>query len=38
LRDGRWPDDPRVGPDATFGTDWLPGVHEWQAQQILGRN
>jgi glyoxylase-like metal-dependent hydrolase (beta-lactamase superfamily II) len=36
LRDGRVPDDPRIGPSATFGTDWLPGVYEWQAQQ-LGR-
>src|SRR5262249_13934571 len=30
LRDGGVPDDPRVGPSATFGKDWLPGVHEWQ--------
>src|SRR5205823_7591348 len=28
LRDGDIPDDPRVGPSATFGRDWLPGVHE----------
>ena len=28
------PDDPRVGPSATFGKDWLPGVHEWQLQQL----
>ncbi len=27
-------DDPRVGPSATFGKDWLPGVHEWQLQQL----
>lgn len=34
LRDGGVPDDPRVGPSATFGQDWLPGVHEWQSQQL----
>jgi glyoxylase-like metal-dependent hydrolase (beta-lactamase superfamily II) len=38
LRDGRVPDDPRVGPSATFGTDWLPGIHEWQAEQLLQTN
>jgi len=34
LRDGGLPDDPRVGPSATFGKDWLPGVHKWQLQQL----
>jgi glyoxylase-like metal-dependent hydrolase (beta-lactamase superfamily II) len=34
LRDGRTPDDPRIGPSATFGKDWLPGVTEWQLQQL----
>jgi glyoxylase-like metal-dependent hydrolase (beta-lactamase superfamily II) len=34
LRDGRAPDDPRIGPSATFGADWLPGVYEWQRQQL----
>jgi glyoxylase-like metal-dependent hydrolase (beta-lactamase superfamily II) len=34
LRDGRVPDDPRIGPSATFGSDWLPVVYEWQAQQF----
>ena len=34
LRDAHVPDDPRVGPSATFGKDWLPGVHEWQLQQL----
>jgi glyoxylase-like metal-dependent hydrolase (beta-lactamase superfamily II) len=34
LRDGRVPDDPRIGPAATYGRDWLPGVYEWQAQQL----
>jgi glyoxylase-like metal-dependent hydrolase (beta-lactamase superfamily II) len=37
LRDARAPDDPRVGPSATFGQDWLPGVHEWQVQQVARR-
>ena len=34
LRGGRAPDDPRIGPSATFGADWLPGVYEWQRQQL----
>ncbi len=34
LRDGGVPNDPRVGPSATFGKDWLPGVHKWQLQQL----
>ena len=34
LRDGRAPDDPRIGPSATFGKDWLPGVYEWQLEQL----
>lgn len=34
LRDGGVPDDARVGPSATFGKDWLPGVHERQVQQL----
>jgi len=38
LRDGRTPDDPRIGPDATYGKDWLPGVYEWQAKQIAQKN
>jgi glyoxylase-like metal-dependent hydrolase (beta-lactamase superfamily II) len=37
LRDGVIPDDPRVGTDATFGTDWLPDVHRGQAQHLLAR-
>jgi len=32
LRDGRVPDDPRVGPSATF--DWLSGMAEWQLQRL----
>jgi glyoxylase-like metal-dependent hydrolase (beta-lactamase superfamily II) len=34
LRDAGVPGDPRVGPSATFGTDWLPGVHERQLQHL----
>jgi glyoxylase-like metal-dependent hydrolase (beta-lactamase superfamily II) len=34
LRDGRAPDDPRIGPAATFGKEWLPGVSAWQLQQL----
>jgi hypothetical protein len=37
LRDGRAPGDPRIGPAATFGQDWLPGVHAWQVQEVSGR-
>ncbi|MGO4689175.1 MBL fold metallo-hydrolase [Glaciibacter sp. 2TAF33] len=32
LRDGRDPDDPRVGPSATL--DWLRDAHEWQLQRL----
>jgi glyoxylase-like metal-dependent hydrolase (beta-lactamase superfamily II) len=28
LQAGIDPADPRVGPHATYGTDWLPGEHE----------
>jgi glyoxylase-like metal-dependent hydrolase (beta-lactamase superfamily II) len=38
LRDGRAPDDPRIGPQATFGKDWLPGVYEWQRQQLAEKD
>jgi glyoxylase-like metal-dependent hydrolase (beta-lactamase superfamily II) len=34
LRDGRAPDDPRIGPTATFGKGWLPAVAEWQLHQL----
>ncbi|MEV4314968.1 MBL fold metallo-hydrolase [Actinocrispum sp. NPDC049592] len=36
LRDAAVPDDPRLGPSATFGQGWLPDLHERQAQH-LGR-
>jgi glyoxylase-like metal-dependent hydrolase (beta-lactamase superfamily II) len=38
LRDAGVPDDPRVGPSATFGKDWLPGVHERQLQHLARRS
>jgi glyoxylase-like metal-dependent hydrolase (beta-lactamase superfamily II) len=34
LRGGLAPDDPRIGPSATFGNDWLPGVAESQLQEL----
>jgi glyoxylase-like metal-dependent hydrolase (beta-lactamase superfamily II) len=37
LRDAGVPTDPRVGPSATFGKDWLPGVHEHQRQHLARR-
>ena len=37
LRDGHAHDDPRLGPAATFGQDWLPGVYEWQQQQLSNK-
>ena len=37
LRDAGVPGDPRVGPSATFGKDWLPGMHEWQLQHLARR-
>jgi len=37
LRDGHAPDDPRIGPSATFGKEWLPGVSQWQRQHLANR-
>ena len=37
LRDAGVPGDPRVGPSATYGEDWLPGVHERQLQHLARR-
>jgi glyoxylase-like metal-dependent hydrolase (beta-lactamase superfamily II) len=37
LRDAGVSSDPRVGPAATFGKDWLPGVHERQLQRLARR-
>ena len=37
LRDADLPSDPRVGPSATYGKDWVPGVHERQLQGLAQR-
>ena len=34
VRDAHDPSDPRVGPSATYGQDWLPGVHARQLQHL----
>jgi glyoxylase-like metal-dependent hydrolase (beta-lactamase superfamily II) len=34
LPDAHVPSDPRVGPSATYGKDWLPGVHARQLQRL----
>jgi len=36
IRDGENLRDPRLGPSA-YGSDWLPGVHERQLQQLARR-
>jgi glyoxylase-like metal-dependent hydrolase (beta-lactamase superfamily II) len=38
LRDAQVPGDPRVGPSATYGKDWLPGVHERQLRHLARRS
>jgi len=37
LRDGQEISDPRVGPSAADGWDWVAGVHERQLQSLAGR-
>jgi glyoxylase-like metal-dependent hydrolase (beta-lactamase superfamily II) len=37
LPDAGVPGDPRVGPSATYGRDWLPGVHARQLQRLARR-
>ena len=37
LRDAQVPSDPRVGPSAKSGWDWVSGVHERQLQQLARR-
>jgi len=34
LRDAHDPSEPRVGPSATPGWDWVSGVHAWQLQRL----
>src|SRR6266536_5806816 len=38
LHDAHVPSDPRVGPSATYGKDWLPGVHARQLQRLAQRS
>jgi glyoxylase-like metal-dependent hydrolase (beta-lactamase superfamily II) len=38
LHEAAGPSDPRLGPSATFGQDWLPGVHERQLQRLAQRS
>ncbi|HEY4023371.1 MAG TPA: MBL fold metallo-hydrolase, partial [Pseudonocardiaceae bacterium] len=38
LRDGHVPSDPRLGPSATYGKDWLPGVHARQLERLARRS
>jgi glyoxylase-like metal-dependent hydrolase (beta-lactamase superfamily II) len=38
LRDGHTPDDPRVGPSAQPGWEWVSDVHNGQAQRLADRD
>jgi glyoxylase-like metal-dependent hydrolase (beta-lactamase superfamily II) len=38
LRDGRTPDDPRIGPSAEPGWEWVSDIHEGQARSVARRN
>jgi glyoxylase-like metal-dependent hydrolase (beta-lactamase superfamily II) len=38
LRDGSAPDDPRIGPSAKPGWEWVSDVHAGQAQHLAERN
>ena len=37
LRDGRDPSDPRIGPSAKPGWEWVSDVHTWQLQGLRQR-
>jgi glyoxylase-like metal-dependent hydrolase (beta-lactamase superfamily II) len=37
LREGHVPDDPRLGPSAKEGWEWVAGVHERQQQNLAQR-
>jgi hypothetical protein len=37
LRDGLTPDDPRIGPSAEPGWEWVSDIHEGQAQRLARR-
>ena len=34
LRDGRTPEDPRIGPSAEPGWEWVAGLHDGQRQRL----
>ncbi|MFD0554990.1 MBL fold metallo-hydrolase [Streptomyces rectiviolaceus] len=38
LRDGHAPDDPRIGPSAKPGWEWVSDVHNGQAQRVARRS
>jgi glyoxylase-like metal-dependent hydrolase (beta-lactamase superfamily II) len=38
LRDADVFSDPRIGPSAKDGWDWVAGVHEWQLQHLARRS
>jgi glyoxylase-like metal-dependent hydrolase (beta-lactamase superfamily II) len=38
LRAAQVPSDPRIGPSATYGREWLPGVHERQVEGLARRS
>jgi hypothetical protein len=38
LRDADVPTDPRIGPSAKEGWDWVAGVHERQLQRLARRS
>jgi glyoxylase-like metal-dependent hydrolase (beta-lactamase superfamily II) len=38
LRDGRGPDDPRIGSSAKAGWEWVSDVHDGQAQGLAERS
>ena len=38
LREGHAPDDPRIGPSAKPGWEWVSDVHNGQAQRLAERS
>jgi hypothetical protein len=38
LRDAHVPSDPRIGPSATHGWEWVGGVHARQLQRLAQRS
>jgi glyoxylase-like metal-dependent hydrolase (beta-lactamase superfamily II) len=38
LRDGHAPDDPRIGPSAKPGWEWVSDIHEGQAQSLARKS